>query len=575
MSTVLVVDDDPINREFLRTLLVYRGHEVREAADGDAALRLAGGELPDAIITDVLMPGLDGYELARRLRDRPTTKTLPIAFSTAYYGESEIRPMARACGVRNVIFKPARPQAVLSVIDSLLDSTAKNRTGVPPMGHSLRPDIPDGERSSGRGAVRLTTRLEETHKATQSGSWDLDPNTGLIKISRTLCELLRLPSSGLRPEWLWRHVHPDDLPTVKSLATATLRAGRPQTVEIRVVGPSGVVHELVVSCHLSRTSLHRPPRSGYCRRSRRLWGVVQDVTAVRDERIRVQKRADERAGRRVLEGVLRSMLPHELPSVTGADLAAAYLPAPGRMDIGTDWYDAVRVDGDRLLLSVGSVAGHDNLYGSTVMGPVRMVLRALAMEDPEPTGLLDRLNRFVISSYPDDTFVTAVVALYEPEERRLSVANAGHPAPLLFVPEESPGTPLRALRLSRRGPALGIGAGEPFAAQQLTLQPGTSLCAYTDGLTDPAVNDTPGGERRLASVVGAAYAPAGYLPGTGPGAAGRPGPTVAADLPPEGAPGYRVPTARQLLDHILGHMTSGRVLDDDVCLTVLRVPPGR
>jgi CheY-like chemotaxis protein/serine phosphatase RsbU (regulator of sigma subunit) len=120
MATVLVVDDDPISREFLRTLLDYRGHHVREAADGDSALALAGRQPPDAVITDVLMPGLDGYELARMLRSRPDTRHIPIAFSTAHYGWSEIRPLVQACGVQEVIFKPAQPMDVLAIIDALL-----------------------------------------------------------------------------------------------------------------------------------------------------------------------------------------------------------------------------------------------------------------------------------------------------------------------------------------------------------------------------------------------------------------------------------------------------------------------
>src|SRR5689334_9250801 len=95
MATVLVVDDDPTNRELLRTLLGYHGHLVREAADGESALLIAGTESPDAVITDVVMPGLDGYELARTLRSQPSTNHIPIAFSTAHYGAHEMQPLAR------------------------------------------------------------------------------------------------------------------------------------------------------------------------------------------------------------------------------------------------------------------------------------------------------------------------------------------------------------------------------------------------------------------------------------------------------------------------------------------------
>ena len=68
MATILIVDDKPVNRQFLATLLGYRGHCLLEAEDGAEALERARAELPDLIITDLLMPTMDGYELIRQLR---------------------------------------------------------------------------------------------------------------------------------------------------------------------------------------------------------------------------------------------------------------------------------------------------------------------------------------------------------------------------------------------------------------------------------------------------------------------------------------------------------------------------
>lgn len=65
MATILVVDDHPINREFLVTLLRYRGHSLLQAADGAEALQVARAAHPDLIISDILMPTMDGYELVR------------------------------------------------------------------------------------------------------------------------------------------------------------------------------------------------------------------------------------------------------------------------------------------------------------------------------------------------------------------------------------------------------------------------------------------------------------------------------------------------------------------------------
>ncbi|HEX8629588.1 MAG TPA: response regulator, partial [Catenuloplanes sp.] len=96
MAIVLVVDDRASNRELVRTLLGYGGHQVIEAHEGAEALDLAHSRHPDVVLTDILMPGMDGYELARELRAAPDTAATPIVFYTANYLEAETRPFAEA-----------------------------------------------------------------------------------------------------------------------------------------------------------------------------------------------------------------------------------------------------------------------------------------------------------------------------------------------------------------------------------------------------------------------------------------------------------------------------------------------
>jgi len=120
MATILVVDDRPINRQFLMTLLGYAGHRLLEAADGAEALNIVRAENPDLIITDILMPTMDGYEFVRQLRADPKFANVPVLFYTATYREREARSLAQAAGVQYVLTKPAEPQAILSTVNAAL-----------------------------------------------------------------------------------------------------------------------------------------------------------------------------------------------------------------------------------------------------------------------------------------------------------------------------------------------------------------------------------------------------------------------------------------------------------------------
>ncbi len=123
MATILVVDDQPENRELLVTLLQYQGHTMLEAGDGQEALEVTRNEHPELVITDVLMPTMDGYEFVRQLRLDPQIDHTSIIFYTATYLEFEARSLAEACGVDHILIKPVEPQKVFEVVNDVLTTT--------------------------------------------------------------------------------------------------------------------------------------------------------------------------------------------------------------------------------------------------------------------------------------------------------------------------------------------------------------------------------------------------------------------------------------------------------------------
>jgi len=120
VATILIVDDLPANRDVLVSLLRYAGHRLLEARDGREALAVVQAERPELVITDVLMPVMDGYEFVRQLREDPDTRFVPVIFYTAHYGEHEARALALENGVSHVLVKPTEPQDVLDVVARVL-----------------------------------------------------------------------------------------------------------------------------------------------------------------------------------------------------------------------------------------------------------------------------------------------------------------------------------------------------------------------------------------------------------------------------------------------------------------------
>jgi diguanylate cyclase (GGDEF)-like protein/PAS domain S-box-containing protein len=120
IATILIVDDHVLNREFLMTLLGYGGHRLLEAANGAEGLKMVSAERPDLVISDILMPNMDGYEFVTRMHSNPETADVPIIFYTATYREREAMAVAEACGVRWVLPKPSDPDVILRTVREAL-----------------------------------------------------------------------------------------------------------------------------------------------------------------------------------------------------------------------------------------------------------------------------------------------------------------------------------------------------------------------------------------------------------------------------------------------------------------------
>jgi len=143
---ILVVEDNRDAADSLRLLLEFSGHEVAVAYSGHDGVQAAEQYQPDVVLCDLGLPGLDGYGVARKLRDNPTTAKARLIAVTAY-GQDEDRRRSHEAGFEQHLLKPVDPDALQGVLNC---SAALNRRSgvVPPSPESRR----KGPSATGRGS---------------------------------------------------------------------------------------------------------------------------------------------------------------------------------------------------------------------------------------------------------------------------------------------------------------------------------------------------------------------------------------------------------------------------------------
>ena len=124
-STILIIDDEPDVRTLLTTRLRAQRYEVLEAADGPSAVALAKQAHPDAILLDIMMPGMDGIATYQALRQEPTTQGTPIIFLTALAEGVDVMPRQLPQGRYTILSKLCEPRELLEAIRGALASAPR------------------------------------------------------------------------------------------------------------------------------------------------------------------------------------------------------------------------------------------------------------------------------------------------------------------------------------------------------------------------------------------------------------------------------------------------------------------
>ncbi len=208
--------------------------------------------------------------------------------------------------------------------------------------------------------------------------------------------------------------------------------------------------------------------------------------------VAVQRASEFEREHRAAQSFQEASLPLTLPALHDVSFDAVYVPAKDEAQVGGDWYDAVRLNDGRIVVSIGDVAGN-GLHAAVTMGNMRQIIRGIAQVHADPALMLDAADRALRLEYPDH-YVTAFVGVFDPIAGTLAYSSAGHPPPMLRHPDG------RVELLSDGGLPLGLRNIAKESGKAVAVEPGSYLVLYTDGLTE-ALRRPAEGEERLCALV--------------------------------------------------------------------------
>jgi serine phosphatase RsbU (regulator of sigma subunit) len=202
--------------------------------------------------------------------------------------------------------------------------------------------------------------------------------------------------------------------------------------------------------------------------------------------------------RTISETLQRAVLPQSNPVIPGLEIASCYVAGDVGVEIGGDWYSVIQVDDDHFAFVVGDISGH-GVAAVAIMARIRFTLRAYLVEGHPPNIALALCSR-QLDINVDGHMATVLVGIGELNTRRVTLANAGHPNPLVVSANQS------NFVNTLVGPPLGV-AEMSYESTTFVMERGSTLVAFTDGLVERRNEDIGVGLQRLATAATSADGP--------------------------------------------------------------------
>lgn len=516
-ATLLLVDDRQANLTALEAALEPLGHRLISVQSGDKALIRLLKEEVAVILLDVQMPGMDGLETARRIKERERTADIPIIFLSAVSTQVGEMLEGFTSGAVDYVTKPVDPAVLRAKVQVFVDLAHKNEL--------LR-----------RQSDVLSRRLEERYEQQTRHLRKLADAALAINSTLSLAEMLKVINDSAR-EIIGAH-------EAETIITARADLGFPERsrsysakyagwasegrhtdlspIWSFVVDDASVVRMTkkevegsLVARGLNAIAPGHPLLEGWLAvplvdREHQTLGLIQVADKVDgdftpdDEVVLLQLaqlaavaigNAERYAQEHLIaETLQRAMLPSALPSISGLSLAARYVAGGGGTQVGGDWYDTVVMDDGRLMLAVGDVVGRGP-RAAAIMGQLRTAMRAYALQQLPATVLMRSLD-LLLQDMAGESLATAACAMLDLTDGTLELVLAGHPPPLVI---DAAGR-ARFLESDPHSP-MGVREAPLYLSTFTRLDPGSTLLVFTDGLVESRARSVGEGLDQLAATL--------------------------------------------------------------------------
>ncbi|MGV3615399.1 MAG: HD domain-containing phosphohydrolase [Fimbriimonas sp.] len=250
MAKILVVDDVAVNRQLLVTLFGYKGHTLYEAGDGAEAMRLIEAHLPDLVVTDIVMPNVDGYELLRLMRADPRFSLIQVVVYTATYLEGEARELARRAGAYCVLRRPAEAEHLLRVMEAALSAPVPVVEQMPDEAFEIehRRLLMDklAQKVAELEEAIAFRKLSEERMGLALGAsklqvwdWDIRASTMTLVSTGTQGPAREAEVETVPFESTFETIHPADRAGVRAAIDEARRSGSPYSIRYRIATSDG------------------------------------------------------------------------------------------------------------------------------------------------------------------------------------------------------------------------------------------------------------------------------------------------------------------------------------------------